>query len=61
MDDERNQTIYKLWAPIYDAVMGPFAGKARQHAIELLDLQPGERVLLSVWVQVWICRTFARV
>ena len=47
MDDERNQTIYKWWAPVYDKVMGPFAGKARQHAIELLKLQPGESVLLS--------------
>ena len=47
MDDERNQTIYKLWAPVYDRVMGPFAGKARKHAIELLELQSGERVLLS--------------
>ena len=47
MDDERNQIIYKLWAPFYDTVMGPFAGKARQHAIELLGLRPGERVLLS--------------
>ena len=46
MDDERNQTIYKLWAPIYDKVMGPFAGKARQHAIELLNLRVGESVLL---------------
>jgi ubiquinone/menaquinone biosynthesis C-methylase UbiE len=47
MNNEHNQTIYKLWAPIYDKVMGPFAGKARQHAIELLKLQPGESVLLS--------------
>jgi phosphatidylethanolamine/phosphatidyl-N-methylethanolamine N-methyltransferase len=47
MDNRRNQTTYKLWAPVYDKVMGPFAGKARQHAIELLHLQPGERVLLS--------------
>ena len=47
MDSRRNQTIYKLWAPVYDKVMGPFAGKARRHAIELLKLQPGERVLLS--------------
>ena len=46
MDDERNQTIYKLWAPIYDKVMGPFAGKARRHAIELLNLRVGESVLL---------------
>jgi len=46
MDDERNQSIYKLWAPIYDKVMGPFAGKARRHAIELLNLRVGESVLL---------------
>ena len=42
----RNRTTYKLWAPVYDKVMGPFAGQARQHAIELLKLQPGESVLL---------------
>ncbi len=47
MNDERNQTIYKWWAPIYDKVMGPFAGKARRRAIELLKLQPGDAVLLS--------------
>lgn len=47
MDNRRNQTIYKLWAPVYDKVMGPFAGNARRHAIELLKLQAGERVLLS--------------
>lgn len=47
MDDQRNQTIYKLWAPIYDKVMGPFAGKARRHAIELLNLRAGESVLLA--------------
>ena len=46
MNNERNQTIYKLWAPIYDKVMGPFAGKARRHAIELLNLRVGESVLL---------------
>ncbi len=47
MNDERNQTIYKWWSPIYDKVMGPFAGRARQHAIELLKLRAGESVLLS--------------
>ncbi len=46
MNDEHNQTIYKLWAPIYDTVMGPFAGKARRHAIEMLNLRAGESVLL---------------
>ncbi len=47
MNDERNQTIYKWWAPVYDKVMGPFAGKPRRRAIELLKLQPGDTVLLS--------------
>jgi phosphatidylethanolamine/phosphatidyl-N-methylethanolamine N-methyltransferase len=47
MNDERNQTIYKLWAPIYDKVMEPFTGKARRRAIELLNLRAGKRVLLS--------------
>ncbi|NTU65248.1 MAG: methyltransferase domain-containing protein, partial [Chloroflexi bacterium] len=47
MDNTRNLTIYRLWAPVYDKVMGPFAGKARRRAIELLNLCAGERVLLS--------------
>jgi phosphatidylethanolamine/phosphatidyl-N-methylethanolamine N-methyltransferase len=47
MDNEHNQTIYKLWAPVYDKVMGPFAGTARRQALELLNLRAGERVLLS--------------
>lgn len=47
MNNERNQTIYRLWAPIYDKVMGPFAGKARRRAIEALNLGARECVLLS--------------
>jgi len=47
MNDERNQTIYKLWAPVYDKVMGPFAGKARRRALEALNLRAGEQILLS--------------
>jgi phosphatidylethanolamine/phosphatidyl-N-methylethanolamine N-methyltransferase len=47
MDNQRNQTLYKWWAPIYDKVMGPFARSARRRAIELLNLRAGERVLLS--------------
>ncbi len=46
MNDERNQTIYKLWAPVYDKIMGPFAGKARRHALELLNLRASESILL---------------
>jgi hypothetical protein len=41
MDNEHNQTIYKLWAPVYDKVMGPFAGTARRQALELLNLRAG--------------------
>ena len=47
MDNWRNQTIYKLWAPVYDKIMGQFAGKARRRAIELLNLHTGESILLS--------------
>ena len=41
-----NQFIYRLWAPVYDATVGHFFLPGRQRAIELLNLQPGERVLL---------------
>jgi ubiquinone/menaquinone biosynthesis C-methylase UbiE len=40
------QFIYRLWAPIYDTTVGHFFLPGRQRAIELLNLQPGERVLL---------------
>lgn len=41
-----NQFIYRLWAPIYDATVGHFFLPGRKRAIECLNLQPGERVLL---------------
>ncbi len=40
-----NRVRYRLWAPLYDAVARPLEG-GRQRAIEGLDLQPGDRVLL---------------
>lgn len=46
MTNERNRLVYRLWAPIYDATVGSFFLPGRRRAIELLDLQPGERVLL---------------
>ncbi|MEN6580209.1 MAG: methyltransferase domain-containing protein [Anaerolineaceae bacterium] len=46
MDDKRNLKIYRTWAPIYDSVMRPVYGAARRRAIELLDLQAGEKVLI---------------
>lgn len=46
MTNRWNLFIYRLWAPIYDATVGHFFLPGRMQAIELLDLQPGERVLL---------------
>lgn len=39
-----NRRRYTLWAPFYDAVAR--FGRQRRRSIALLDLQPGERVLL---------------
>lgn len=47
MDNRRNLKIYHTWAPIYDSVMRPLYGAARRRAIELLNLQAGEKVLIS--------------
>jgi len=46
MTNRRNRFIYRLWAPVYDATVGHFFLVGRRRAIELLDLRPGERVLL---------------
>ena len=46
MTNRWNQFIYRLWAPIYDATVGHFFLPGRKRAIEMLNLQPGERVLL---------------
>lgn len=42
-----NHFIYRLWAPFYDWLINlSFFVRARKEALELLDLQAGERVLL---------------
>ncbi|MEW5869327.1 MAG: SDR family NAD(P)-dependent oxidoreductase [Chloroflexota bacterium] len=41
-----NQNIYRLYAPVYDAVFRGLSARPRQHAIRLLELQPGERLLI---------------
>jgi phosphatidylethanolamine/phosphatidyl-N-methylethanolamine N-methyltransferase len=46
MDNDNNLRIYRAWAPVYDLVMGPFSGRARQQAIKLLDLRPSEQLLI---------------
>lgn len=41
-----NRFIYRLWAPVYDATVGHVFLPGRKQALRLLDLKPGERVLL---------------
>jgi phosphatidylethanolamine/phosphatidyl-N-methylethanolamine N-methyltransferase len=47
MINRRNLAIYRLYAPVYDAVMRPLMNSARRRAIDHLQLQAGERVLIS--------------
>lgn len=46
MTNRWNRFIYRLWAPVYDATVGRFFLPGRRRAIQVLDLQPGERLLL---------------
>lgn len=46
MTNRWNRLIYRLWAPIYDSTVGHFFLPGRMRAIEMLNLQPGEHVLL---------------
>jgi phosphatidylethanolamine/phosphatidyl-N-methylethanolamine N-methyltransferase len=41
-----NQFIYRLWAPIYDATVNRFFMPGRRHAIDVLAVRRGERVLI---------------
>lgn len=46
MTNRGNQFIYRLWAPIYDVTVNRIFMPGRERAIQLLDLKPGERVLI---------------
>jgi len=46
MTNRWNRLIYCLWAPIYDSTVNHFFMPGRRRALELLDLQCGEKVLL---------------
>lgn len=46
MNDHRNLHIYRLWAPLYDTAFARLFARPRRRAIELLNLQPGERLLI---------------
>jgi ubiquinone/menaquinone biosynthesis C-methylase UbiE len=47
MINQRNLVIYRLYAPVYDAVMRPVMNTARRREIDRLQLQAGEHVLIS--------------
>lgn len=44
--NQQNVAAYRRLAPIYDAVFGPLFARLRRHALGMLALRPGERVLL---------------
>ena len=46
MNNQRNLAIYRLYAPLYDFAFRRVSAAGRRHAIELLNLQPGERVII---------------
>ncbi len=41
-----NQAVYQLYVPIYDWLFGAIMQKARRRAIELLQLHPGDNLLI---------------
>jgi len=42
-----NRFVYRLWSPVYDGLFDRFfAAPGRRRAMAVLDLEPGERVLL---------------
>ncbi|MCP4539578.1 MAG: methyltransferase domain-containing protein [Chloroflexi bacterium] len=47
MNNQRNRRIYRLYAPIYDLFFKTISDRPRQRAIQMLRLQPGERLLIS--------------
>src|SRR5512146_112700 len=46
LTNEWNRFIYRLWAPIYDQTVNRFFMPGRTRAMQMLDPQPGERVLI---------------
>ncbi|MGC4118636.1 MAG: methyltransferase domain-containing protein [Myxococcales bacterium] len=46
MTNRRNRFVYRLWAPVYDAVLERLFSPGRSRAMRVLSPQPGERVLL---------------
>lgn len=46
MDQSRLLRVYRRWAPIYDALVGPLAGRPRRRVLAALALRPGDRLVI---------------
>ena len=46
MDNTHNRRIYRLYAPIYDLFFKALSDRPRRRAVQMLRLQPGERLLI---------------
>lgn len=46
-DQVPNQGLYHFFAPLYDFLFGASYARARRRTVQLLQLQPGERLLIS--------------
>jgi ubiquinone/menaquinone biosynthesis C-methylase UbiE len=46
MNNEYNLKLYRFYAPVYDALFGRMYARARRRAVALLDVLPGERVIV---------------
>ena len=46
MSNPVNQSVYQIYAPIYDRLFGIVMKKARQRSVDLLSLQPGDHLLI---------------
>ncbi len=44
MNNRRNRFVYRLWAPVYDAMLDRLFRQGRRRAMERLELRAGERV-----------------
>ena len=46
MSNPVNQSVYPIYAPIYDRLFGTVMKKTRQRSVDLLSLQPGDYLLI---------------
>ena len=46
MNNEHNRRIYRFYAPLYDLFFKAASDRPRRRAIQMLHLQPGERLLI---------------